>query len=107
MTMIRDRSVFHGVELPAKEPPHLDLLQEARKRWRGRVPNCRLQTLEQLFCGRARHGDIPGAAIPDAYHRFVSGGVARQLADIIHHNRLDLLTMAELLHLVLTGYEPL
>ena len=105
MTMIRERAAFHGVHLPREEPPHLDLLQEARRLWRGRVPNCRLLTLEQCLCGRSRIGDIPGWAIPEAYHRFVSTGDARPLADILHHNLLDLLTMAELLCAVLTGAE--
>jgi uncharacterized protein YprB with RNaseH-like and TPR domain len=103
MTMIRERAAFHAVPLPRREPPHLDLLQEARRLWRGTVPDCRLQTLEQCLCGRRRIGDIPGWAIPDAYHRFVSTGDARQLGDILHHNLLDLLTMAELLCAILTG----
>jgi uncharacterized protein YprB with RNaseH-like and TPR domain len=105
MTMIRERAAFHGVPLPREEPPHLDLLQEARRLWRGRLPNCRLQTLEQCLCGRSRTDDIPGWAIPEAYHRFVRTGDAGQLAGILHHNLLDLLTMAELLCAVLTGTE--
>ena len=107
MNLIRERSAFHGVELPDRDPPHLDLLHEFRRRFKGRVPNCRLQTLEQLQCGRARHGDIPGAAIPDAYHRFVSDGNARAVRDILHHNLLDLLTMAQLVCILLTGSDPL
>ncbi|MCJ7543072.1 MAG: ribonuclease H-like domain-containing protein, partial [Phycisphaerae bacterium] len=103
MTMIRERAAFHGVPLPRQEPPHLDLLQEARRLWRGRVPDCRLVTLEQCLCQRSRIGDIPGWAIPEAYHRFVDTGDARELSDILHHNLLDLLTMAELLCAVLTG----
>ena len=106
MNMIRERAAFHAVELPEKQPPHLDLLHESRRRWRGRVPNCRLQTLERHFCGRLRVGDIPGAAIPDAYHRFVDSGDAREVRDILHHNLLDLLTMAQILCAVLTGCEP-
>jgi len=107
MNLIRERGAFHGVELPDRDPPHLDLLHEFRRRFKGRVPNCRLQTLEQLLCGRARHGDIPGAAIPDAYHRFVSDGDARAVRDILHHNLLDLLTMAQLVCILLTGSDPL
>lgn len=107
MSLIRERSAFHGVELPPREPPHLDLLHESRRRWKSDVPNCKLQTLERLLCGRCRVGDIPGADIPDAYHRFVATGDARQVADIIHHNLLDLLTMAQLVVAVLTGSGPL
>lgn len=103
---IRDRSAFHRVELPWAEPPHLDLLHEARRLWRKQLPNCRLQTLERFLCGRHRVGDIPSAAIPDAYHRFVETGDARRLKDILHHNLLDLLTMAQVLALALTGTDP-
>jgi len=77
---------------------HGDLLHESRRVWRTQLPDCRLQTLEQHVCGRpARTDDIAGADIPAAYQAFVVGGNARQLAAIIQHNRLDLVTMAELL----------
>ena len=52
MSMIRERCAFHAVELPHRRVPHLDLLHESRKRWRGEVPNCRLQTLERHLCRR-------------------------------------------------------
>ncbi len=106
--LMRERAAFHRLELglDALDRRHVDLLHESRKRWRGKLPNCRLQTLERHFCSRVRVGDIPGAAIPDAYHRFVHSGDARQMKDILHHNLLDLLTMAQILCLVLTGADP-
>jgi len=106
MSMIRERCAFHGIELPRRRTPHLDLLHESRRRWKGEVPNCRLQTLERHLCQRRRVGDIPGSEIPDAYHRFVATGDARQVADILHHNLLDLLTMAQLVVAILTGCGP-
>lgn len=106
MTMIRERSAFHGVELSPREPPHLDLLHEARKLWRRDLPNCRLATLERHICRRQRSADIPGGEIPDAYHEFVATGDARLVADIVHHNLLDLLTMAQLVTSILTGCGP-
>jgi len=105
MTCLRERAAFHGVDLGG-EPPHCDLLHESRRRWRRLLPNCRLQTLEQYLCKRRRVGDIPGAAIPDAYHRFVASGDAAELKGILHHNLLDLLTMTQLLCAVLTGEQP-
>jgi hypothetical protein len=105
MNMLRERWAFHGIQSRSK-PPHCDLLHESRRLWRGSVPNCRLQTLEQYLCNRRRVGDIPGSAIPQAYHDFVAGGDARQLRAILHHNLLDLLTMAELLCSALTGESP-
>jgi uncharacterized protein YprB with RNaseH-like and TPR domain len=107
MNLIRERAAFHHVPLPRRQPPHLDLLVEARRLWKGRLPNCRLQTLERHLCRRSRLGDIPGCAIPDAYHRFVSTGDARVLRDILHHNMLDLLTMVQLLCMALSGSDVL
>lgn len=93
---LRARAAYHSVRLPP-EPPHLDLLHAARRAWRRHVPDCKLQTLEQHICGRSRSGDIPGAEIPDAYHRFVRSGDAAELVRIVEHNRLDLITLAELM----------
>jgi len=77
---------------------HFDLLHECRRAWRQTLPNCRLQTLEQCICGHPpRHGDIPGARIPDAYHDFVRSANSAELIRIIRHNMLDLITLAELM----------
>lgn len=94
---IEARAAAHGVPLIA-DVAHLDLLHEARRAWRGRTPNHKLQTLERHICGRDRHDDIPGAEVPEAYHAFVRTGDARDLARIMEHNRLDLLTLADLLN---------
>ncbi len=105
MTMLRDRAAFHGIDLGA-EPPHCDLLHVSRRLWRDVLPNCRLQTLERYLCKRHRVGDIPGADIPEAYHRFVDTADATQVKAILHHNLLDVLTMSQLLCAVLTGTQP-
>jgi uncharacterized protein len=77
--------------------PHLDLLGESRRAWGRRLPNCKLQTLEHRICGRLREDDIPGHLIPEAYHEYVRTGDARQMLGVLHHNLLDLVTMADLL----------
>ena len=114
LPMVEMRSMTWGLFEGLRLPPHVDLLHEARRRWRQEVPNCRLQTLEQLVCGRRRTGDIPGCDIPAAYHEFVRAHQAddavrrarslRRLQTILHHNALDLVTMAELVvHILTTG----
>jgi len=99
---IRDRSFFFGVPFHFGQV-HIDMLHEGRRRWKDRLPNCKLQTLERVICRRMRTGDIPGADIPDAYHRFVRTGNAVEMRDILHHNALDLVTMAEALVFILEG----
>jgi len=101
---IRDRAVANGLEVEFRGR-HLDLLHEARRRWRGIFPNCRLQTLEERICKRLRVGDIPGELIPQAYHDFVRTGNARQMCDVLHHNALDLIAMAEILLFMIGGEE--
>lgn len=98
---ISERFIVHGVEAPAA-PVHVDLLPVSRGVCAGRTPNHRLQTLERCVLGRKRIGDIPGAEIPGAYHEFVRTGDAGEMAAVIHHNRLDLLSMLELVTVYLT-----
>lgn len=75
---------------------HCDILHHSRRRWKHRLPDCRLQTLEKYLCGRYRSGDIPGRLIPNAYHDFVRSGDAWQIRNVLHHNALDLVTLLEL-----------
>jgi uncharacterized protein YprB with RNaseH-like and TPR domain len=106
MPTLAARSLACGLFQWPTVPAHVDLLFEARRRWKKMMPNCRLQTLEQLVCGRYRHGDIPGGDIPAAYHDFVRARrgedpiqrvrALRRLQTIVHHNALDLVTMADL-----------
>lgn len=94
--MVQDRRTYHRLPPVRAELPHIDLLIHARRQWRTQVPNCRLQTLERFLCRRMRQGDIPGSQIPAAYHQFVRSGDAKQLRNILHHNALDLVTLAQL-----------
>lgn len=93
---LRARAAVHRI--PFQEAPvHLDLLHLGRRAWGARFGDCKLQTLERCVCGRRRHGDIPSAEIPEVYHDFVRTGNARLIAQVLRHNLLDLLTLAELM----------
>ena len=99
---LRDRMIYHRLR-PAEGRAHFDLLHHSRRRWRDRLPNCRLQTLEQHLCRRLRSGDIPGNLIPERYHDYVRSRNPRLVAPVFYHNRLDLLCLAELLAAVVAG----
>ncbi len=94
---IRARAATSGVRF-AIEPYHLDMLHVCRRIWKKRLPDCKLQTLETFICKRRRQGDIPGSEIPDAYHEYVRSSDAWQMVDVLKHNLLDLLTMADLMN---------
>ncbi|MFA5864653.1 MAG: ribonuclease H-like domain-containing protein [Phycisphaerae bacterium] len=102
---IMERAIIHRVDVP-QAPTHLDMLLEARKRWKRHLPNCQLQTVELFLCRRARRGDIDGADIPQVYHDFVKNLDARKLKHVIHHNFLDVVTLAEITIRLLAGEEP-
>jgi len=93
---IRSRAAANGLPFDLA-PAHFDLLHECRRVWKAVLPNCKLQTLEKYVCRRARYGDIPGSEIPDAYHAFVRTDNAGQMVQILRHNMLDLVTLAELM----------
>lgn len=96
--MVLDRSsrhlLFRGRRPPT--PAHVDLLHAARRKWKGRFRDCKLQTLEQHVCGRRREGDIPGARIPAAYQEFVRTGFTRDIDAVLFHNAVDLVTLLDL-----------
>jgi uncharacterized protein YprB with RNaseH-like and TPR domain len=93
--ILRDRLGLHRLDA-APERHHIDLLHHSRRRWRTVLPDCRLQTIEWQLCGRRRVGDIPGEEIPAAYHHFVRTGDSRDMLTVLHHNALDLLTLADI-----------
>lgn len=93
---IRTRAAANGIPYHL-EAWHFDLLHESRRRWKGLFPDYRLQTLERQVCKRMRHGDIPGAEIPDAYHAYVRTENAWQIVEVLKHNMLDLITLADLM----------
>ncbi len=93
---LRDRTRCHRMEWRLELERHVDMLHIARRRRDLPVPDHRLITLETRLCRRHREDDIPGSLIPAAYHRFVDTGESEELATIIHHNQVDLLTTMEL-----------
>jgi uncharacterized protein YprB with RNaseH-like and TPR domain len=95
MPYIRDRAGYHGISLGAS-PEQYDLLHVARRRWKGRLPDCRLVTLETHILGRCRIGDVPGWEVPCIYHDFVNTKDARRLRGVLRHNLIDCISMAQL-----------
>ncbi len=97
-----ERMSYHKIALEIPRS-HIDLLPVSRALVGRRSPNHKLQTLERFVLGRKRVGDIAGKLIPGAYHEFVRTRDAGRMADVIHHNRLDLLSMVELVTVYLSG----
>ncbi len=93
---VRVRAAATGIPF-SLELPHFDLLHVSRRAWRDTLPDHRLQTLEAHVCRRLRDGDIPSHEIPDAYHAYVRSANAVEIVEILKHNMLDLVTLADLM----------
>ncbi|MCA9696761.1 MAG: ribonuclease H-like domain-containing protein [Myxococcales bacterium] len=99
LPLLRARARRYRLAAPELEGEHLDLLHGARRLWKGRLPDCRLSTLETRLLGVVRHGDIPSAEIPAVFWdalRDAPGGEAHSTARmeaVIAHNLVDLLTL--------------
>lgn len=91
------RALTHGVTMTLPRH-HLDLLHASRRRWKGELRDCKLQTLEYHICRRTRVGDVAGSEVPGIYHEYVKRGDPYALVPVFHHNLLDVITMAEILH---------
>lgn len=96
--MVMDRTTRFRLDQDTigRKVVHVDVLHHARRRWRGMLPDFRLQTLEELVCRRRREGDLPGRLIPAAYAEFVRTGHQREMDAILYHNAVDLVTLLDL-----------
>jgi uncharacterized protein YprB with RNaseH-like and TPR domain len=119
--VMETRWAFHRLRSPWDELPHLDMLPIARRLWskkHARDPvaspwdafggtsaskdtaslegesGCRLVQLERTLFEVERVGDVSGFEIPGRYFDFVRRGDWSVLEPVLHHNRLDLLSLA-------------
>jgi uncharacterized protein YprB with RNaseH-like and TPR domain len=95
MPYIRERASYHRLELKANLQ-QFDLLHHARRMWKNKLPDCRLVTLEYYILGRRRAGDVAGWEVPCIYHEFVHTKDARRIREVLRHNLIDIVSMAEL-----------
>jgi hypothetical protein len=79
---------------PFERLAHLDLLFGARRIWKLRFESCRLVDLENQILGVEREGDLPGEMIPYVYFEYLRRREAFRLVPILHHNAIDILTLA-------------
>lgn len=88
-TLARIRPPFGRLE-------HLDLLHGARRLWKLRFDSCKLQELEIQILGHTREGDVGGGSIPQIYFDYLRTKRAGPMRGVLHHNALDILSLAAL-----------
>lgn len=94
LPLLEARLALHGQEDSISRLRHWDLLYPAKRLWKERLEDCRLDTVEEARLGVCREGrDIRGDRIPEGYLRFIHFGDGTFLRAIVHHNAADLLTL--------------
>ncbi len=97
LPLLETRRVMNRADGCWIELPHFDLLHPARRIWKLRLVQCALTRLEAGVLGVEREADIEGSRIPEVYFDYLRSGDARELARVVEHNRLDILSMVALL----------
>jgi tetratricopeptide (TPR) repeat protein len=86
--------------------PQFDLLHPARRLWRLSLPDCTLGTIEKIQLDVHRtEEDVPGALIPGLYLDYLRSGDGSQMARIVYHNAVDILTLVGLATQILNRYQ--
>ena len=91
---IQQRLAFYGMDASLNHP-HFDLLHFTRRALRSKLPNCRLETVEQ-YLGLKRGINIPSGLVPHFYQTYLKTRNIGPLIPILEHNKQDLLTLAHL-----------
>ncbi|NLT68269.1 MAG: hypothetical protein GXX84_16825 [Acidobacteria bacterium] len=99
---------FRISRIRIREPiAHIDLLHPARRLWRPQLGSVALTRLERQILKLDRGPDIPSESIPQIYFDFLRGAGPRAIAEVFHHNRMDLCGLGSLLvHLNTILSEP-
>jgi uncharacterized protein YprB with RNaseH-like and TPR domain len=95
MPYLRDRCAYHRIANPPG-CPHYDMLHFSRREWKKRLPDCRLQTIEQGIYGMRRVDDVPSAMVPEFYAAYLESGNPGPLVPIVQHNRDDIATLVRI-----------
>lgn len=94
LPLLEARLALHGQNDCISPLRHWDLLYPAKRLWKERLEDCRLDTVEGARLGVSREErDLRGDRIPEGYLRFIHFGDGTFLRGIVNHNATDLLTL--------------
>ena len=84
---------------------HLDLMYASKRLWKRRIGSCRLVALEEQILGSGRIDDLPGSEAPKRFFEYLESGDITRLDEVLHHNLLDIASLASLLLVLSEAYE--
>ncbi len=99
--ILDSRFFLSGLRAKLTERPQLDLLHPARRIWKHRLRDCSLKSIEANVLDFFRVDDIDSWLIPQTYFEFLRTGDRELIEPILHHNRLDILSLAFVAQIIL------
>lgn len=97
MPLLKSRYVLNRMPVHFGEWGHLDLLHLSRRIWRQRLASRSLKDLEHEILHIPRSEDeVPGWLIPEIYFNYLRSGDASQIANVVYHNAMDIVSLAAL-----------
>lgn len=97
LPMLQSRLRMNRMDASCLDKPHIDLLHLARRVWKMRLGRCNLSHLEEIIFGEPRQDDIPGSQVPERYFAYLKTGDFSLLAQVLDHNRQDIVSLCRLL----------
>ncbi len=91
---------LNGMANPLPDLDHIDLLHSVRRRYGKQWPDCRLRTTEERLLDLHRSDDLPGSEAPRSWREYLTMGRWQGIAQVLAHNRQDLLSLARLMPLL-------
>ncbi len=96
--LLNARYTINRMQVPFGHLNHLDLLHLARRIWKNRLASRSLQDLEREILNIPRdENEVPSWMIPEIYFDYLRTGDPTQLAGVMVHNRMDILSLAALM----------
>ncbi len=103
--LLDTRFLMNSIRITLGDRPQLDLLHPARRIWKHRLDSCSLKSIEAHVLDFLRVDDIDGWLIPETYFEYLRTGARDLLEPVLHHNRLDVLSLAFVAQLILAAVE--
>ena len=103
--ILDSRFLLNGIRTRLSDKPQLDLLHAARRIWKHRLGDCSLKSIEANVLDLFRVDDIDGWLIPETYFEFLRTADRELIEPVMHHNRLDIVSLAFIGHMILSAVD--
>lgn len=102
VNLLRTRFLMNGIRPDFLDKANLDLLFLSRRLWKSKLPDCKLQTIENRIMGvtRQEEDELPSHEIPQRYFYFLETGELCYILKVFKHNLQDIKSLPVLLQVL-------